>query len=148
MKKHRSEIIRWADAPEATGVWFKRQNELEWILTAHPSWNTDLLYIVDDKHAKIRKQFLDDPTRVEWHHYIDDKWVATDRRELDSLTKFLDMGHRYRVKPKTVTMWKWVIKDILTNEHRISNGYYVDGSKSKFHIFVCKIEETEREFEV
>lgn len=47
-KKHRQEIIRWANSPEGTKVWVKRKGDKNWLLQKSPSWLPDNKHIVDD----------------------------------------------------------------------------------------------------
>ena len=46
--KHREEIIRWANCPEGTKVWYRR-GEGEWADASYPCFLPYVDYIVDDE---------------------------------------------------------------------------------------------------
>ena len=52
--KHKHEIIRWANSPDGTKVWVKKEGY--WEKTNIPNWNSSMYtFIVDDKQAEVRK---------------------------------------------------------------------------------------------
>ena len=59
--KHEKEIIRWAECPEGTKVWYRKRGH-EWKETIGPLWHTDHEYIIADKYAEIRKAEKDGET--------------------------------------------------------------------------------------
>lgn len=54
---HKDEMIRFANSPEGTEVWFRNfsNDKNTWRLIRHASWNKDDGYIVNDANAELRK---------------------------------------------------------------------------------------------
>jgi len=52
--KHKEEIIRWANCPDGTKVWNKKDG-FEWRTSEEPLWLIHHEYIVDDEYSEIRK---------------------------------------------------------------------------------------------
>lgn len=154
MKKHRGEINKWADAPEGTKVWGRRTYGTAWTLEDYPRWHPDYFYIVDDWHPEVRKQYLDDPRKIEIDISENDepeKWVQCSFETLSKLDGFLwsHTSDYYRIRTDTVTKWKWVVYEFLTDSYRVLDEYHTkeEAISSKYMRFVCKIEETALEEE-
>ena len=58
---HKDEIIRWANCPDDTKVWYRRAESM-WDIVVTPLWLFDVDYIVDDKYAELRKAQADGKT--------------------------------------------------------------------------------------
>jgi len=91
---HEKEIIRWAKSPDGTGVWEKREGG-DWNLKSVVSWNPKSIYIVNDKHAEVRKQWIDEGQPPVQFKRTDGTWVDVDSSEISWLLKF-----EYRLKPR------------------------------------------------
>jgi len=59
--KHKDEIIRWANCPEGTEIWY-REGRNEWDKVMATGWLPNVKYIVDDKYAELRKAQADGKT--------------------------------------------------------------------------------------
>ena len=104
MRKHKEEIIRYANSEEGTQVWCKPYGDDMWsLLVYNPDWKEDVTYIVDDVHAVLRKLQIDKPDTV---FEVDTKdgcgWEGT-------YSPTWSFNHEYRVKeeePKTETYYE------------------------------------------
>ncbi len=146
---HKEEMIKFANSPVGTIVWCKMPTDELWDVTTLPSWDKDLIYILDDEYASLRKQFVDDKTQIEWLNTLHGEWEITTLTDLDMFTQHLYAEYSYRIKPKTVTKWKWVIYDSETCNYFITSGFYTgEEGKEEGALFICKIEETAIEEEL
>ena len=76
-RKHQDEMIRFANSPEGTKVWYKSDGC--WYDIIKPIWVKKLHYIVDDKHAELRKLQHDKPeTEFEIKHPQQTEWCYFD----------------------------------------------------------------------
>ncbi len=55
---HEHEIKYWAEHPDGTKVWARPQSE-DWLILGIPGWAPDVMYIVDDEWAELRKAQAD-----------------------------------------------------------------------------------------
>ncbi len=149
MKHHRREINRWADRPDGTNVWYREKRHTEWVKVVEPGWYNNFHYIVDDEHSEIRKQFIDNASQIEIYDECSSKWVPNNFENLLKFDGFLwnHTSDCYRIKPKTVTKWKWVIYDSETRNYFITSGFYTGEEGNGNAFFICKIEETRKEVE-
>ena len=93
---HEKEIIRWAKSPDGTDVWEKRHNlDPFWFLLDCPDWDPSSTFIVNDKHAKIRKQWIDEGKPQMQVMEPDGTWRDLAQREPE-----WDIDLVYRIKPK------------------------------------------------
>ena len=76
MRKHRKEIIRFANSEDDTGVWLRYYKWTIWVKTFTPRWSINNDYILDDEYADIRKESIETGTPVQM--YIEEKgeWVT------------------------------------------------------------------------
>ncbi len=83
------EIIRWvnADRPQ---VWFKVDDV--WHPTSFPTWADDCEYIVNDKHAELRKKYYDNPDMDIQYEVKTNIWAEC--------IPSWDIDREYREKPK------------------------------------------------
>jgi len=119
---HRDEIIRWANAEKGTQVWYK-YNTNNWSIVQKPVWADDVEYVVDDEWAEIAKQFIDDPSKVEYHSPYRYAWVTTEHTDIHDLRK--DCVDDYRIKPKeTVYEYQYIYYCYDENRYKITVNYY------------------------
>jgi len=91
----KKEFSRWIDAGKPP-VWTNDiDNPITWSLIQLPTWAVDhYIYIVDDKHAELRKLQIDEPnTKFEYYEPIAKVWVSANMPSWNTNIK-------YRVKPK------------------------------------------------
>lgn len=113
---HEKEICRWAKMPDGTNVWVKDIAIGKWELTDNPKWLAERIYIVDDEHAELCKQFIDDKSKVEFN---DRKkgWIPTIANSFREFTTLLyGREDLYRIKPKINYLWCWVWTE--SGEHK------------------------------
>jgi hypothetical protein len=145
---HKEEMIRFANSPAGTKVWCKSNANGMWGKLKMPSWDENSSYIVDDEFAELRKQFVDDPTQIEWCRELDEEWEVTLLTDLDIFTNRLFWGYKCRIKPKKVTKWKWVMASRFSGKFRVTELWYTEEeAHSVGNRAVCKIEESAKEFE-
>ena len=136
------EFKRWIDADRPM-VWFKEiACEDEWETTLVPKWNNYSVYIVDDKHAEIRKMKNDDDSLV--IEFYDDgakKW--REPRDLN-----WDLRTQYRIKPETKTIYEWMYKLNSTDRWFIDEALMTEKEAEAFFDSVKAYRKTGREFEV
>jgi len=102
-RTHKEEMIRWAESPEGTGVWYSHNNS-EWVLRSKPDWNEDVVYIVDDWHSVLRKLQVDDPeTKFEYRYAVDMDWTYGEVTEWN-----LDTEYRVKAEPKMETYYEYI----------------------------------------
>lgn len=98
------------------------------------------------KHADLIHAWAEG-AEIQFLNGLDDKWV--DIEDFPSWHK----DHQYRIKPKLVKKWKWVIKDTCT-DNLLVTGYYYQ-SEEEFNsqhlhtgwVTVQKVDSTEIEVE-
>jgi len=93
--QHRAEIHRWADSQDGTRVWVR--NSLgcasDWMVVSNPSWNEDVYYIVDDRHAELRKLQIDEPETIFECLVYAGNWLV-------KVEPIWNIVAEYRVKPE------------------------------------------------
>lgn len=95
MRKHRNEIIRFANSESGTKVWFKYAN-MDWGKIKIPTWYEDNhAYIVDDEYASLRKESIDTGRPIQVKDSVTGKWVIPSY-ELE----FTLPLENYRLKPE------------------------------------------------
>jgi hypothetical protein len=145
---HKEEMIRFANSPDGTLVWCKLPTNTLWCTRDAPIWDKDLVYIIDDEYATLRKQFIDDPTQLQWFDKISKEWETSTLTDLDIFTRQLHVGYIYRIKPKTVTKWRWVMYITTQNDYYVTIDWYTEEEVSKrTDRPIYKIEESARESE-
>lgn len=82
-KVHKDEIVRWANSPEGTKVWYKRLYNSKWVLCSYASWRSNYTYIVNDRQSEDRKKLADGTAfYVEVSFCDNDVWtVKLDRKK-------------------------------------------------------------------
>ena len=95
------EFDRWIEAGRPS-VWYKtKHTDEEWMKVYPPAWNHINIYIVDDKHAELRKLQVDSP-ETKFEVKLTESW--SEIRE-----PLWDLDAEYRVKveePKTETYYE------------------------------------------
>ena len=95
MRKHKNEMIRFANTEKGTAVWFKHKVINRWKKTYHPFWEEDIIYIVDDEHAELRKESIDTGRKIQVLNPITHKW------ETPSFELEFGVGtENYRLEPE------------------------------------------------
>jgi len=90
-KKTKQEFERWIDA-ERPKVWYRSTRYNAWRLLESPNWNRNAFYVVDDKHAELRKLQIDEPdTEFQVYH--------TSTMEWETVEPVWELGRKYRVAP-------------------------------------------------
>ena len=74
MRKHRNEMIRFANTEKGTEVWFKHKSRGEWEKEYYPYWIDDTFYVVDDEYAELRKESIDSERKIQVRNSITHKW--------------------------------------------------------------------------
>ena len=60
---HKDELIRWANSPAGTKVWYAELSASKFELITSPTWGyTNACYIVDDRQAELRKALYLNPS--------------------------------------------------------------------------------------
>lgn len=82
LKEHKKEIQRWLKNPNEPKLWVKCKfnNNNKWFKIGFEdcSWSENCHYIVNDKHAKLRKLQIDKPSTVfEYYNKYLKKWLVT-----------------------------------------------------------------------
>jgi hypothetical protein len=87
--------------------------------------------------------------QIEWLNTLHGEWEITSIATLDTFTKnLIGHNHIYRIKPKTVTKWRWVMYLTTHKDYYITIDWYTEEEVSKgTDRPICKIEESAREFE-
>jgi len=115
---HKEEIIRWANSPKDTKVWI-RYDRYCWYLFSTPYWLDNEIYIVNDRHAELRKRWVDEgKPEVEFFDVENGCW-KTD-------TEFaFDVNREYRIKSSE---WETPegVDPILFHAERIDPGWEPD----------------------
>ena len=95
---HKNEIIRLANSEQGTKIWFKIDHA-EWKLALNASWEDWAEYIVNDRHAEIRKALIDNPDlEIEYLSKDKDKiW----KPHIGKVSAF-NVEYEYRIKPEIV----------------------------------------------
>jgi len=107
---HKIVIGQFIDDP-SKGVWSKLKGPTfngQWKLSYCPSFNTDFHYVYNDEHAEVCKQFLDDPSKVEYN-LTSSGWTQT---RVTSIGEMIFNGlEHYRIKTKKpkFKVGDWVI---------------------------------------
>ena len=83
-RKHKLEMIRYANSPEGTKVWVNYST-----LADIPKWRPDRLYIVNDEQAALRIKMVKNP-ELKIQVYLDGVWVNTSSKydEMDANAKY------------------------------------------------------------
>ena len=154
-RKHKEEIIRWANSPRSTRVWY-RGIRFHWYPLANPTWSEASHYIVDDEFAEIRKQFIDDYSKIQT--VIEGVWEKVKshiyHNSLENFTKMLEANPtKYRIEPTTETRWQWLCKDDENNYKVTTSRYKTIEEAQEARVtdrwkIIRKIEESKKEFEV
>ena len=58
-RRHIEEMTRFANSEEGTRVWYRPKIGTNWYTIAHPTWDKNCLYVVDDEDAELRKESAD-----------------------------------------------------------------------------------------
>ncbi len=58
-RKWYKEIKRWVKAPNGTEVWWRNEKETEWIRKDNVLFYNNMIYVVDDEWAELRKAQID-----------------------------------------------------------------------------------------
>ena len=53
--KHKEAIEWFYEQPEGTHIWHKEKNSKKWFLTLQPSWEENMIYIINDEYAELRE---------------------------------------------------------------------------------------------
>lgn len=129
IRDNKEEVIRWLDAQDGTAVWVKGAGYDVWSKVCNPTFELkNAIYIVDDEHAELRKQFIDDRSKIEV--FFRGKWTDTEYTDLHDFTYGLNNGiSHYRIKhKKPVYEWQWICEDTEYTgngkKFKITNSYY------------------------
>lgn len=147
-RKHREEMLRWAESDDGVFVWKKSPRENNWTITNAPGWFPYDNYVVDDEWAHLRKALKDGKTLQFNKAYIgsykcEPHWVDWNSHG----EAFTGSPGKYRIKPEPKYEWQWLCM-------RSNGEYYCTGYlKSEEvvykvinpHAIVGKIEESKRE---
>jgi len=91
---HRDEIVRWANSPKGTTVWYWNTHGSMWDTTCTPFWVEEVTYIVDDHQAELRKAlYLDSSLQVEEFNPKCRTWES-----VTVTYKDIDPDKEYRIK--------------------------------------------------
>jgi len=118
---HKDEIIRWANSPEGTMVWYKDFGH--WIITDNPSWDSGTLYIVDDEWAELRKAQADGKQLQRFSG----TWVDEDTLNMGTFEE----PKYWRIKPEGVYEWQWIIMNNDSNSYWVTAGYFTSEEEFK-----------------
>jgi len=108
----KAEFNRWIESGRPdVWMWFEKVNR--WETVSKFSWDKDTFYVVDDEYAKIRKQFIDDRTKIEYRQDETKKWRTTECIDIESFTCILYNKPRcYRIKPEE-PVYEWQYATII-----------------------------------
>lgn len=112
--KHKKELIRLADSPDGTKVWYKRCDEEEWVLTSCPSWLVDYTYVVNDKHAEVRKASIDGK-KIEVLN-VSGHWCVA------NINHSFSLDFEYRIVEELVNKWQYVCE--RNGDYKVTNSRY------------------------
>ena len=144
---HANEIIRWANSPIGTEVWFKGKSKgknCNWLKMRMPNWLEDTYYVVDDEYTEVRKAFYDgNQIQINKGNSYCESWI-------DMSNSTFSLGAKYyRVKPDEPTYyWRWErlsndgvigLTDYITDEYAENNRIVEQGYR--------KIESSKRTWE-
>ena len=134
------EFSRWLSAGRPD-VFFKDKDG--WGVTNEPGWVEDVVYIVDDKHAEMRRKLIDNPNLiVELYDEVANIWVTID------YPKF-DVNLKYRIKPEEPEykiVYEWMYK--LDNKDWIITDHLYTEEQAKTRFSGYTYQKTGREFKV
>ena len=103
-KKHKEEILRWANCPDGTKVWVKADIVTKWIMVNTPDWLPDRIYIVNDEWQLLRRSQADGKQlqrRLSKNHEFEDA-------DIESCVPI--HLKNWRIKPEPVYEWQWICK--------------------------------------
>ena len=105
-RKWKSEIIRWAKAPEGTKVWcHEKGNVKDWeLLCCSPEWHPNKKYIVDDEWSELRKAQINGKQL----QCLDWKVDGYSNETLDTHSMTLTNVEDWRIRPEPVYEWQYV----------------------------------------
>ncbi|OQX82751.1 MAG: hypothetical protein B6D63_07235 [Candidatus Latescibacteria bacterium 4484_7] len=94
------EIKYWAEHPDGTKIWARPQSE-DWLILGIPGWAPDVIYIVNDEWAKLRKANADGESLQIlfdgcWIDVPNDWW----KKDFYALDHTVYGPEDFRVKPK------------------------------------------------
>lgn len=112
-KKHKDEIIRWANSHEGTRVWNKGPAS-RWQLIDNPRWTKDTKYIVDDRWSELRKA-QEDGTQLQ--RFDGEVWFTCALRDYAVAN---DTPKEWRIKPKPVYEYQWVIHHTINDRFQFT----------------------------
>ena len=159
---HKSEIIRLANSPQDTYVWFKQEG-FGWCRLAAVVWGPENKYIVDDEFAEIRKAFVDGKQiqhKILWADNCpkgwNRDWVDYNCRDSNMINGYYNGTKQiYRVKVEKEYRWQWLYSEIKCKILQLTLSHYatsedamrclrIEGIYAKKDL--RKLEETKKEF--
>ena len=97
MRKHRDEMIRFANREEGTEVWYKHGSMTEWNKSDAPRWSNDTTYVVDDEYAELRKESIDTGRPIQVSSDNGTGWITITQ---PTYIKFILPLEDYRLEPE------------------------------------------------
>ena len=135
---HKEERIRHANSRYGTKVWAKPENKNEkWTSTNTPSWTENIIYIVDDKWAELRKAQVDGKQLQV--NYLGEGWKDAKLKLRNA--QFWD-AECWRVKPEEpIYEWQFCYFSEKENRWLTTKDYHGGPSCSSW----VKLEESKKE---
>ena len=94
-RKHRYEMIRFANSKDGVEVWHKSHAFPTWLKIEIPHWVDSSCYIIDDEYADIRMKSIDTGIPIQVYIEKRDEWFTMEP-DMD----FTAPVKYYRLKPK------------------------------------------------
>jgi len=128
LERNKKEIQRWLNNPKEPKIWYRDIDKKgEWDKTKFSGcvWSDNYYYIVDDKHAELRKFQLDEPNaEFEFFDIEDCEWIEIS-------TPSWDIDVEYRIKPifkvgdKIKYNEIYIIKELLNDRYILNDNSYI-----------------------
>lgn len=119
---HKDEICRWSKCKDGTKVWYrvKESKDKKWRKIRVPSWKEHNYYVIDDEWAEIRKQFIDDKSKVLVKS--NKSWIVTELDNVSEFGKGCYTVEKYKIKPEC--LYQWIYREKGNTNYRITSCHY------------------------
>jgi len=116
----KDEIIRLANSPYKTKVWWRRDTGGKWVLTDTPTWSENNIYIVNDEWSELRKAQADGK-QLQYGYMASGGWTND---TLDDEWMNISNPKQWRIKPEEpVYEYQWIFYDSVKKRYVFTDYY-------------------------
>ena len=112
---HKSEMNRYINSKYGTAVWCKNPESDNWEKTGTPAWREDMLYVIDDKWASLRKSQYDGH-QLQYYGGPVLGWIDWRLSNLD-----ISRPEDWRVKPAEIETVQYIVQ--INDEFVVSEPF-------------------------